>query len=58
MADSRRVKRDHPTVSLEMYEVYNELIKDLQQVPGSKSAYLELGETAEKGTYVRVRKYT
>ncbi|XP_053394092.1 coiled-coil domain-containing protein 78-like isoform X2 [Mercenaria mercenaria] len=53
MADSRRVKRDNPIVSLEMFEVYNELIKDLQQVPGSSSSYLELGETAEKGTYVK-----
>jgi hypothetical protein len=54
MADSRRVKRDKPIVSLEMFEVYNELIKDLQQVPGHNSAYLELGDTAEKGTYVKV----
>lgn len=53
MADSRRVKRDNPTVSLQMYEVYNELIKDLQQVPGSSSSYLELGESADKGTYIK-----
>ncbi|XP_060564516.1 coiled-coil domain-containing protein 78-like [Ruditapes philippinarum] len=57
MADSRRVKRDKPIVSLEMFEVYNELIKDLQQVPGHNSAYLELGDTAEKGTYVKLKDF-
>lgn len=53
MADSR-VRRQNPSVSLSMYEVYNELVKDLLQVPSSRSTYLELGVTAEKGTYVKV----
>ncbi|WAR23394.1 CCD78-like protein [Mya arenaria] len=52
MADTR-VKRQNPMVSLEMFEIYNELIKDLMQVPGGSSQYLELGDTAEKGTYVK-----
>ena len=53
MADSR-VKRQSTMVSLEMYEVYNELIKDLLQVPGGNSNLLELGDTADKDTYVKV----
>ncbi|KAL4235904.1 hypothetical protein ACF0H5_004294 [Mactra antiquata] len=52
VADTR-VKRQKPTVTLEMYEIYNELIKDLQRVPGGSSSYLELGTTADKGTYVK-----
>ena len=53
MADTR-VKRQNPTVTMEMVEIYNELIKDLLQVPGSKTSYLEVGEHAEKGTYIKV----
>lgn len=56
MADSR-VKRQNPVVSLEMYEIYNELTKDLLQVPSGNSAYLELGTNAEKGTYVKVNQF-
>lgn len=41
-------------VTLEMYEVYNELIKDLLQVPSSRNSFLELGDNAEKGTFVKV----
>ncbi|KAK3092086.1 hypothetical protein FSP39_025060 [Pinctada imbricata] len=46
-----RVRRQNPAVTLQMYEVYNELVKDLMQVPGSHGAYLELGESADKGMY-------
>ena len=53
MADSR-VKRQNPVISLEMFEVYNELIKDLLQVPGGQSVYLDIGDTAEKGSFVKV----
>ena len=53
MADTR-VKRQNPTVNMEMVEIYNELIKDLLQVPGSQTSYLELGEHAEKGTFIKV----
>ena len=49
-----RVKRQNPQISMAMYEVYNELIKDLLTMPGGTSNFLELGETAEKGTYVKV----
>lgn len=52
MADTR-VKRQNPTVTMEMFEIYNELIKDLLQVPGSQTAYLEPGDDALKGTYVK-----
>ena len=53
MADTR-VKRQNPTVNMEMVEIYNELIKDLLQVPGSQTSYLEIGEHAEKGTFIKV----
>ena len=53
LAESR-VRRQSPTVSLSMYEVYNEMIKDLLQVPSSRSTYLELGTTADRGTFVKV----
>ena len=52
-----RVRRQNPSVTLQMYEVYNELVKDLLQVPGSHGAYLELAESAEKGIYPKVRCY-
>ena len=52
-----RVRRQNPNVTLQMYEVYNELVKDLLQVPGSHGAYLELAESAEKGIYPKVRCY-
>ena len=54
MADTR-VKRQNPTITFKMHEIYNELIKDLLHVPGSQSHYLELGEHAEKGTFVKVK---
>ena len=54
MADTR-VKRQNPTITFKMHELYNELIKDLLHVPGSQSHYLELGEHAEKGTFVKVK---
>ncbi|KAL3867861.1 hypothetical protein ACJMK2_040707 [Sinanodonta woodiana] len=50
-----KVRRQNPQVELEMYEVYNELIKDLLQVPsGATGAFLELGETAEKGVHIKI----
>ena len=53
MADTR-VKRQNANVSMKMLEFYNELIRDLLQIPGSQTAYLELGEQADKGTFVKV----
>ncbi|KAJ8306101.1 hypothetical protein KUTeg_016646 [Tegillarca granosa] len=53
MSDTK-VRRQNPTVSLEMMEVYNELIKDLLKVPGGGSAaYLELTDSAEKGVHAK-----
>lgn len=51
-----RVRRQNPRVSMSMVEVYNELVKDLLQVPGGGGAYLDLHETAEKGVHVKVSK--
>ncbi|XP_033737575.1 coiled-coil domain-containing protein 78-like isoform X1 [Pecten maximus] len=53
MADTK-VRRHSPTVTLQMYEVYNELIKDLLQVPGvTGGAYKDLTESADKGVHVK-----
>jgi hypothetical protein len=49
-----KVRRQNPVVTLQMYEVYNELIKDLLQVPGGGSSYCELAESANRGVYVKV----
>lgn len=49
-----KVRRQNPRVSMSMVEVYNELVKDLLQVPGGGSAYLDLHETPEKGVHVKV----
>lgn len=48
-----KVRRQNPVVTLQMYEVYNELIKDLLQVPGGGGSYCELAETANRGVYVK-----
>lgn len=49
-----KVRRQNPIVTLQMYEVYNELIKDLLQVPGGGGSYCELAESANRGVYVKV----
>lgn len=49
-----RVRRQNPTVTLQMYEVYNELVKDLLQVPGGGASYCDLAESANRGVYVKV----
>lgn len=53
MTDTK-VRRQNPHVTMSMIEVYNELVKDLLQVPGSGGAYLDIHETAEKGVHVKV----
>ncbi|XP_048758044.1 coiled-coil domain-containing protein 78-like isoform X3 [Ostrea edulis] len=52
MTDTK-VRRQNPHVTMSMIEVYNELVKDLLQVPGSGGAYLDIHETAEKGVHVK-----
>lgn len=44
----------HKGVQLQICEVYNELVKDLLQVPSVTPDYLDVEETALKGAYVRV----
>ena len=48
-----KVRRQNPSVSMQMYEVYNELVKDLLQKSGR--AYLDITENAERGIHVQVR---
>ncbi|XP_064605274.1 coiled-coil domain-containing protein 78-like isoform X2 [Liolophura sinensis] len=48
-----KVKRHSAAVSLQMYEVYNETVKDLLQIPGMGPAYLDLEENSSDGVYVK-----
>ena len=52
MYDSRVSETNR--VYMEMYEVYNELIKDLGAVPGVQSEFLDIEETPERGARVKV----
>ena len=40
-----------------MFEVYNEIVKDLMTMPVGGSGYVDLKETATKGVHVRVSEY-
>ncbi|KAL5021078.1 hypothetical protein ScPMuIL_000233 [Solemya velum] len=48
-----QVQRQKPLVTLQMYEIYNELIKDLLQQPGVGGAFLDLSESQEKGVFIK-----
>ena len=52
MYDSRVNPRHR--VQMQMYEIYNELVRDLMQVPGVHPEYLDVDETADKGAHIRV----
>ena len=43
-----------PRVTIQMFEVYNEIIKDLMAMPLGGAGYVDLKETASKGVHVRV----
>lgn len=43
-----------PEVTLQMYEIYNELVIDLQQIPGLSNKYCSIEETARDGTVIKV----
>lgn len=43
-----------PTVTMQMFEIYNEVIKDLLQRPGGATGFLEVSENAPRGVHVRV----
>lgn len=49
-----KVNRHSAVVNLQMYEVYNETVKDLLQIPGMGPAYLDLEENSSDGVYVKV----
>ena len=51
----RQVTRQNPRISLEMYEFYNELVRDLLSPPGVSTEYLKLDESAGRGVHVKVR---
>ncbi|ELT95507.1 hypothetical protein CAPTEDRAFT_226630 [Capitella teleta] len=51
MYDSRT--DNHKAVQIQACEIYNELVKDLLQVPGVSNDYLDVEDTATKGPYVR-----
>ncbi|XP_069503105.1 coiled-coil domain-containing protein 78 [Ambystoma mexicanum] len=41
------------TLSMTMYEIYNEVLKDLLQVPGSAATSVELAYSAQEGVHLR-----
>lgn len=41
-------------VTIEMYEIYNELVRDLLKSPGLHTEYLDVEYSPEKGTHVKV----
>ena len=50
-----RMTKQDPEVTMQMVEVYNELIKDLLRAPDRGSAgLLNVTETAEKGVHAKV----
>lgn len=49
------MSRKNARVTMQMYEIYNELVKDLMLPPGGTGSYLDLEENAERGVYVKVR---
>jgi hypothetical protein len=50
-----RSTKQEPVISLQMMEVYNELIKDLLLSPqGSNTGLLDITETPEQGVHARV----
>jgi len=40
---------------MQIYEIYNELIKDLMVVPGVYTENLDVQENPEKGSFVKVK---
>lgn len=50
----KKLTLSKPTVTMQMYEIYNEVIKDLLQIPGGGGGYQEVSEDAPKGVHVRV----
>ena len=48
------VQKKQARVTLQMYEINNELIKDLLTEPSTVSNYLEILESAERSVHVRV----
>ena len=50
-----RMTKQNPEVTIQMMEVYNELIRDLLRVPDRGSAgLLDITESAEKGVHAKV----
>ncbi len=45
--------RQSQSVHMEIYEIYNELIRDLSIVPGVQPEYLQVTETPERGAHVK-----
>ena len=52
MYDQRLGREQH--VLLEVFEIYNELIRDLQQAPGVQDSYLDTEDKPDIGTHVKV----
>ncbi|XP_059155253.1 coiled-coil domain-containing protein 78-like [Physella acuta] len=49
----KRSSKSWPVVTLQMFQVVNEVLKDLLLVPASVSQNLQIGDTASKGVHVQ-----
>lgn len=49
-----KTKRKNPKVYIQMYEIYNEMVKKLLEVPQGQSVFSNITESADKGIHVRV----
>ncbi|GFO36651.1 coiled-coil domain-containing protein 78-like isoform x1 [Plakobranchus ocellatus] len=52
-SSDKKLSLGRPRVTIQMFEVYNEIIKDLMTVPVGGAGYVDLTETATKGVHVR-----
>ncbi|XP_048255724.1 coiled-coil domain-containing protein 78-like isoform X2 [Haliotis rufescens] len=48
-----KTKRKNPKVYIQMYEIYNEMVKKLLEVPQGQSVFSNITESADKGIHVR-----
>ncbi|XP_005089165.1 coiled-coil domain-containing protein 78 [Aplysia californica] len=49
---NKKMSLSNPRLSMQVVEIYNEVIKDLMELPGQRSASLVLKEDAHKGVYI------
>lgn len=50
----KRTSKSWPVVTMQMFQVDNEVLKDLLLAPTSASQDLQIGDTASKGVHIQV----